>query len=134
MPWFNNDSGDRLWYEDCGNGPAIVLIHGWCMSSSVWQQQIKSLSSAFRVIAPDLRGHGSSAQSSTGYRYEGFVADISALFRHLDLKETLLAGWSLGVQVAIQAFSSLRQKLTGLVLIAGTPCFISREGFLYPLE
>lgn len=57
-----------------------------------------------------------------------------ALFRHLDLKDTLLAGWSLGAQVAMQAFAQLRGRMAGLVLIDGTPCFIATDEFPYGLS
>jgi pimeloyl-ACP methyl ester esterase len=134
MPWYENDTGDSLWYEERGRGPAIVFIHGWCMSSSIWKLQLESLSSSYRVIAPDLRGHGRSAQSGHGYHFEGFAADMVALFRHLDLKDTILAGWSLGAQVAIQAFAQLSGRLAGLVLIDGTPRFIASEEFPYGLS
>jgi len=137
MPWYCNNYGDRLWYEDQGEGPVIVLIHGWSMSSAVWSHQLASLSDSFRVIAPDLAGHGRSAQSAGGYGFEGFAADIAALYRHLGLTGTMLAGWSLGAQVALQLYATVRDQLEGLVLIAATPCFIATDDFptaLSPIE
>ncbi len=134
MPCFENEAGDALWYEDRGNGPAIVLVHGWCMSSSIWQFQLESLSRSFRVITPDLRGHGRSVRSGHGYQFEGFSADLVALFRHLDLGNAILAGWSMGAQVAMQAFATLKGRLSGLVLIGGTPRFIATDEFPYGLS
>lgn len=136
MPWYERGN-NRLWYEDRGTGPALVLLHGWCMSSAVWRFQLEEMSAAYRVIAPDLAGHGTSAQSAAGYTFEGFAADIVALFRRLDLRDAVLAGWSMGAQVAIQAFEPLRHQLAGLVLVAATPRFTAEEGFpwgLAPIE
>lgn len=129
MPWYSNINGDSLWYEERGSGPAIVLIHGWCMSSAVWQLQLESLSRSFRVIAPDLRGHGRSAPSSYGYGFDSYVADIAELFHQLDLGETLLVGWSLGAQIVLQSFARLREKVAGMGLISGTPRFTAAADF-----
>jgi pimeloyl-ACP methyl ester esterase len=137
MPWYENGAGDSLWYEESGTGPPLVLLHGWCMSSSVWRPQIEKLSDTFRVIAPDLAGHGRSASSVDGCRFDGFAADIVALFRYLDLTDALLAGWSLGAQAALQAFGPLRERIAGLVLISATPRFTATADFpwgLAPVE
>ena len=133
MPWYSNINGDSLWYEERGSGPAIVLIHGWCMSSAVWQFQLESLSRSFRVIAPDLRGHGRSAPSSDGYCFDDYASDIAALFQRLDLKDVLLVGWSLGAQIVLQSFKQLRNQVAGVGLVSGTPRFTAVEDFPWAL-
>ena len=133
MPWYSNSNDDRLWYEERGSGPVIVLIHGWCMSSVVWQLQLEELSSSFRVIAPDLRGHGRSSTSSDGYDLDSYVADIAALFNQLGLEDALLAGWSLGAQIVLQVFAQLREKVAGVGLISGTPRFTATKDFTWAL-
>lgn len=133
MPWYHNDQNDSHWYEDLGNGPPIVFLHGWCMSSEVWRLQMESLSSLFRVIVPDLRGHGRSALSSDGYCFEAIAADIAALFRRLDLNEAFLVGWSMGAEIAMEAFGQLRGRLSGLVLVGGTPRFLASDDFPHAL-
>lgn len=133
MPWYANDNGERLWYEERGRGPAIVLLHGWCMSSAVWRLQMEGMAGSFRLIAPDLAGHGRSEQSGGGCRFQALSADIAALFHHLDLAGVLLAGWSLGAQVALQAFARLRERLSGLALISATPRFVADTDFPWAL-
>lgn len=137
MPWYANESNDKLWYEDQGTGPVLVLLHGWCMSSTVWRPQLDGLSATFRVIAPDLAGHGRSMCSSGAYGFADFAADITSLFRHLDLQRALLAGWSMGGQVALLASTHLKERLAGLVLVATTPRFTATADFpwgLAPVE
>lgn len=129
MPWFETGSGARLWYEDCGSGPPIIFIHGWCMSSAVWRLQMEGLSGSSRVIAVDLGGHGQSPQYPGGFSIKGCAHDIAELAESLDLQHVLLAGWSLGSMIALEATAVMKERLTGLVLIAGTPRFVQGDGY-----
>jgi pimeloyl-[acyl-carrier protein] methyl ester esterase len=99
------------------------------MSSEVWRFQLDRLSAGFRVIAPDLRGHGLSPSGSGECDIETFAADIAALFRQLDLAGVILAGWSLGSLVTISALPLLEGRVNGLALICGTPRFTSGADF-----
>ncbi len=134
MPWCTLESGRRLWYEEHGEGQPLVLLHGWCMSSAVWRLQFETLGRTFRLIAPDLRGHGQSEAAPDGHDFAGFSADVVELFRHLDVHDAVLAGWSLGAQVALLAYAKLRERLCGLVLISGTPRFTSSDDFPHGLN
>lgn len=134
MAWYAGDSGARLWYEDRGAGTPIVFIHGWCMSSAVWHLQSEGLSDTFRVITIDLPGHGRSSPGCDGFQIKGCADDIAGLFQSLNLQHSLLAGWSLGSQIALESFMLLRDRLSGLVLIGGTPRFTQGDGFPYGLS
>ena len=134
MPWFATDSGGRLWYEECGAGTPIVFIHGWCMSSAVWRLQREGLSGSSRVITIDLPGHGKSTPHEGGFHIKGCAADIAGLFEYLHLHNALLVGWSLGSLIALESSVLLREKLSGLALIAGTPRFTQGDGFPYGLS
>jgi pimeloyl-[acyl-carrier protein] methyl ester esterase len=131
MPRLFLESGRRIWYEDEGEGPPLVLLHGWCMSSQVWRSQRETLRSRFRVIAPDLAGHGRSDASPDGFHLSLLVADLEELFRFLALEDALLAGWSLGAHLALWGCGSLRARLSGLILVSGTPRFTACGDF-YP--
>ena len=133
MPWFDASCGDRFRYREQGEGPPLVLVHGWCMSSEIWRLQLDGLCAGFRVIAPDLRGHGGSPLGSGQCDVETFAADLAALFHHLDLKGATLAGWSLGSQVAVRALPLLGRRVSGLALICGTPRFTSSADFPHGL-
>ena len=120
--------GRRLAYRDSGSGPALVLLHGWAMSSVVFSELSAELSRDFRVLAPDLRGHGGSDPGS-GYGCSAFAADLSEWFTGLDLRAAALLGWSLGGEVALTlaADAPLRSRLRALVLVATTPRFCAGD-------
>lgn len=134
MAWYNNAAGARLWYEDEGSGDAVVLLHGWCKSSAVWRFQLEALSAGFRVIAPDLAGYGRSECSSSNYSLDDYASDIICLVQQLSLENALLAGWSQGGQIALQALGLLRKHLSGLVLVSTTPRFTASVDYPYGLS
>ena len=133
MPEFQNRRNETLWYEDSGAGMPLVFLHGWCMSSAVWGAQFRGCQDSFRVIAPDLRGHGRSRAVSAGLDFESFASDLVDLLRQLDLSRVILVGWSMGAQVALQAYRDLSDRLAGLVLVSATPCFTATDGFCHGL-
>ena len=84
-------------YYDQGDGQPVVLIHGWPLSHRMWESQINALTAAgYRCIAYDRRGFGESGRPTGGYDYDTFAADLHALITHLDLKNVVLAGFSMG--------------------------------------
>lgn len=133
MPWFENRLGEQLWYEDAGSGIPLLFLHGWCMSSAVWQSQFMQFEENFRLIAPDLRGHGKSRSVSGQLDFERYSADLTDLVQCLGLERIILIGWSMGAQIALQAFDDLSDRLAGLVLVSATPCFTVRDDFPFGL-
>jgi non-heme chloroperoxidase len=92
-----NSAGIELYYEDHGIGSAVVLIHGYPLSGRAWDKQLPVLLDAgHRVITYDRRGFGKSSQPVVGYDYDTFAADLSALLEHLDLRDVVLVGHSMG--------------------------------------
>lgn len=133
MPFFENRSGEHLWYEEAGEGAPLVFIHGWCMSSSVWHYQFKYLKNSFRVIAPDLRGHGSSRDAQGRLDFETFADDLTDLLTSLDLARVILVGWSMGAQIALEAYREISGMVAGLALVSATPCFTAKTDFPHGL-
>jgi len=111
-----------LAYRDQGDGPPLVMLHGWSMSSAVFSEAIEHFSSQFRVLAPDLRGHGQSA-AGPGYALDDFVADLTAWLEQLGIGRLNLLGWSLGGQVALGLAEKLGGQVERLILNATTPRF-----------
>ena len=84
-------------YYDQGKGQPVVLIHGWPLSYRMWESQINALTEAgYRCVAYDRRGFGESGRPTTGYDYDTFASDLHGVITHLDLKNVVLAGFSMG--------------------------------------
>ena len=99
MPFVNAkaEPSTDIHYIDVGVGKPVVLIHGWPLSHSMWENQINALVDAgFRCIAYDRRGFGHSGKPSGGYDYDTFASDLNDLMVALDLKGATLAGFSMG--------------------------------------
>lgn len=110
-----------LAYRDLGRGHPVLLLHGGCMNHRVWESQICSLlESGFRVIAPDLRGHGSSDAPHSSYTAEMYAEDIATLSNVLGIDEFSLVGWSLGATIAATFAKDYRERLTNLVLVSSS--------------
>lgn len=133
MPWYENFSGQSLWYEEQGNGTPVLLLHGWCMTSKVWRFQLDSLASNFRIVAPDLRGFGKSSAITDECNLDACVSDVLALVERLKLSSLVIAGWSMGAEIAVMAAGALKEAVSGLVLVSGTPSFRRRDDFPYGL-
>src|SRR4051812_31572018 len=94
-------NGIRLAFEDHGNGEALVLLHGLCGSSAYWDKVIPELSKHYRVITPDLRGHGESGVSDEAYVMNTMANDISELLEKLFISQAIIFGHSLGGYVTL---------------------------------
>lgn len=87
----------QIHYQDLGQGQPVVLIHGWPLSHRMWESQINALTAAgYRCIAYDRRGFGESGRPPGGYDYDTFASDLNDLMTHLDLRDAVLAGFSMG--------------------------------------
>ena len=92
-----NSADIDIHYEDHGTGQPVVLIHGYPLSGRAWDKQVPVLLDAgHRVITYDRRGFGQSSQPTSGYDYDTFAADLNTLLEHLDLRDAVLAGHSMG--------------------------------------
>lgn len=107
--------GARLYYQSLGAGQPLVLIHGLGSSGADWEEQVPEFSKAFKVIVPDLRGHGASARSGE-YSVERFSQDTWQLLDHLRLERPLLLGHSMGGAVAMQMVLDRPGQVPKLVL------------------
>lgn len=92
-----NDRDLQLYYEDFGSGQPIILIHGWPLSGKSWELQIPVLLElGYRVITYDRRGFGKSGVTESGYDYNSLTNDLHEIITQLDLKNVILAGFSMG--------------------------------------
>lgn len=92
----------NLYYEEQGQGTPLLLIHGGALTGDSWQPYLAAFAAHYRVITPDSRGHGRTA-NPTGRMSFGLLADdMVALVQALDLQQPLIYGYSDGGQVALE--------------------------------
>jgi len=121
-----NNADIEIYYEDHGAGQPVVLIHGYPLSGRAWDRQVPALLEAgHRVITYDRRGFGKSSQPATGYDYDTFAADLNMLLEHLDLREAVLVGHSMGTGEVTRYLSSYGSaRAVKGVLVAPIPPFL----------
>ncbi len=89
--------GTQLFYKDWGAGQPVVFSHGWPLNSDSWESQMLFLAShGYRCVAHDRRGHGRSSQSWDGNEMDTFADDLATLLDALDLRQSVLIGFSMG--------------------------------------
>lgn len=107
----------ELGVSDRGSGPVLLLVHGFPLDHSMWKAQIEGLSCDFRVIAPDLRGFGSSDAGDRIAPMEQYADDLAGLLDAIGISDPVwLCGLSMGGYVAWQFWRRHRSRLNGLVL------------------
>ena len=109
--------GDQIAYRDTGQGPALLLIHGMAGSSATWEAITPQLAKKYRVIAPDLLGHGSSAKPRGDYSLGAFAALLRDLLDELGVHRATVIGQSLGGGIAMQFAYQHREHCERLALI-----------------
>jgi pimeloyl-ACP methyl ester carboxylesterase len=113
-----NLHGHRAVYRVAGSGPNIVLIHGMINSSRHWEQVAMRLAGSYRVIAPDLIGHGDAATPRGDYSLGAHAASIRDLLTTIGVERATIVGHSLGGGVAMQFFYQFPQRTERLALIS----------------
>ncbi|MGW2048771.1 alpha/beta fold hydrolase [Streptomyces sp. NPDC001858] len=95
----------------------LVLVHGHPFDHTMWNPQIEAFSPTRRVIAPDLRGYGASPAAVPGITLlSDFAQDIASLLDELEVETFVLAGLSMGGQIAMECCARLGDRVRGLVL------------------
>jgi len=101
---FEDIDGIKIHYVREGEGPPLVLLHGWPEFCYVWHKIIPGLSSSFDVIAPDLRGFGKSEKPDLpaveGYTLDSHLADLAGLLESLDIDRVGFVSHDIGAMLA----------------------------------
>jgi 3-oxoadipate enol-lactonase len=111
----------RLHYEASGAGERLLFVHGLGSSSRDWENQVPYFSERYRVVTPDLRGHGKSDKPPGPYSIPLFANDIAELIRTLDLGPSHVVGISLGGFVASQLAVDHPDLMRSLVVVNSAP-------------
>jgi non-heme chloroperoxidase len=112
-----------------GDGPPVMLIHGWPLSSQAWEKQIGELAAAgYRAIAYDRRGFGRSEKPASGFDYDTLAADTAALIQSMDLYDVTIVGFSMGGGEAARYVTNHGEdRLAGLVFAAAVPPYLMKS-------
>ena len=123
-----NSAAIRIYYEDHGLGPPVVLVHGYLLDGHSWEKQEAALLAAgYRVISYDRRGFGASSRPSVGYDYDTLAADLGTLLDQLDLRDIVLAGFCAGTGEGIRYLGTYaRGRVRAAALLAPLAPFLPR--------
>ena len=109
-------NGITLAYSDRGTGLPIVFLHAFPLNRTMWAPQEDTLSSRFRVITVDLRGHGESDAPLWRYTLDQSADDVRALLDHLSIQQAVLAGLSMGGYILFAFYRKYAHRVKGLIL------------------
>jgi len=120
MPRLQTSTGTDLHYKVCGTGPVtLVCLHGWGGSSDSWTGLVPQLdASRYRILCPDLRGHGQSGCPPDGYAWESFARDVMALADHEQAAHFIPIGFSMGGKLASYLVARHAQRIPAQILVA----------------
>ncbi|OPA74316.1 alpha/beta hydrolase [Paenibacillus selenitireducens] len=109
-----------LFYKEQGQGQPIVLLHGFCGSSDYWTSVVPELARQYRVITPDLRGHGQSQIINPSFRIEDMAQDVVQLMDELQIERAIVFGHSLGGYITLALAEQAAERLQGFSLVHST--------------
>lgn len=119
--------GQRIAYLDAGQGPPVILIHGFGGSMWQWEYQQAALAAHYRVVTLDLLGSGLSDKPEIEYRPDQLLSSFRKFMDALDIPRATLVGNSMGAGLAIGMALSHPDRVDRLVLIAGFPDHIAEK-------
>ena len=123
------DATIRYWTAGT-DGPTVVLLHGATLDHRAWAPQADALSDEFRVVAPDLRGHG---ESTGSFDFEDAVGDVLALLDQLAVPQVVLVGLSLGANIAQEVLKRDPDRVQALVVADATSNTAERPPWAAPM-
>jgi magnesium chelatase accessory protein len=125
---FVDAAGLRWHLQVMGEGPVLLLLHGTGASTHSWRALAPILSASFKVVAPDLPGHGFTATPSAHrLSLPGMAAQVSGLLRALDLKPSVVAGHSAGAAILVRM--CLDERVMPRILIGLNGALLPPKGF-----
>ena len=124
MPKLSRD-GVNIYYEVHGNGPPLLLTHGYSSTSDMWQGQIEALSKHHKLVLWDMRGHGQSDYPSDPAAYSEAltVADMATLLDEVGAAQAIVGGLSLGGYMSLAFYRTHPQRVRALLIIDTGPGF-----------
>lgn len=116
-------NGFEMYYEIHGAGEPLLWLHGGMGSGDDWRYIFREPPPGYRLIAPDMRGHGASTNPSGAYKFRQTGADVLALLDHLGLARVKAVGLSGGGITLLHAAAAQPERIESMVLISAPPRF-----------
>jgi pimeloyl-ACP methyl ester carboxylesterase len=116
-------NGLELNYEMAGDGEPLLWLHGFMGAGPDWKYIFKEPPAGFRLIAPDLRGHGASTNPSGEFSFRQAAEDVAGLLRHLRLDTVKAVGLSGGGITLLHLATSLPTRIASMVIVSAPPYF-----------
>jgi 3-oxoadipate enol-lactonase len=115
MPRISRDDAE-IFYEVLGSGPPIVLLHPFPANHDLWKPAAQALVTRYRIILPDLRGHGDSGVGEGPATMEKHAADLARVLDHEGIGRATFAGVSIGGYVLFEFWRKFRPRVEALIL------------------
>ncbi|WP_321494678.1 alpha/beta fold hydrolase [uncultured Desulfobacter sp.] len=111
-------NGIQLAYDEAGQGPAVLLIHGFPLCRHMWGPQMQALAAAgFRAVVPDLRGFGESESGTKVGSTDLLADDVIALMDSLGIEKAVVGGMSMGGYVLLNLLARYPQRICAACFI-----------------
>jgi pimeloyl-ACP methyl ester carboxylesterase len=116
-------NGFDMCYEARGEGEPLLLLHGGMGIGSDWKHVFATDPEGYRLIVPDLRGHGRSTNPAQRFTFRQCASDLLALLDHLGIARTNAIGMSMGAKALLHVATMQPDRVTAMVLVSATPYF-----------
>jgi pimeloyl-ACP methyl ester carboxylesterase len=118
-------NGVKIYYEVHGDGPPLILTHGYSSTSAMWQGQIAALSKRHKLVLWDMRGHGQSdyPEDPAAYSETATIGDIEALLDEVGAQRAIVGGLSLGGYMSLAFYRAHPERVGALLIIDTGPGF-----------
>lgn len=121
-------NGIQIAYSRRGQGAPLVLVHGYPLDHTIWDEVGSLLEGGFDIIAPDLRGFGQSDVVENQYTVTDMAKDIVGLLDNLEIEKASIVGHSMGGYVSLAFARAFPDRVTGLGLVASQALADTPEG------
>ncbi|HEX6162715.1 MAG TPA: alpha/beta fold hydrolase [Vicinamibacterales bacterium] len=112
-----------LFHRDTGSGEPLLLLHGFTGSGDDWQHVFAAPLDGFRTIAPDLPGHGRSANPRSDFKFADVARDVFALLDRLHIETVKAIGMSAGANTLLHMATQQPSRISSMIHVSGTPRF-----------
>jgi pimeloyl-ACP methyl ester carboxylesterase len=127
MPFLHSDDAE-IFYEICGDGPPVVLLHPFPCDHEFWHPVAAALESRYRLILPDLRGHGASDVGEGPALMQKHAGDIARVLDAAGIAKAALVGCSIGGYILFEFWRRFRARVDALVICDSRPQPDTPEG------